>query len=54
MMISHHLCLIVRKAFGKWTMVYDEGFEIELEGVKYFAFSRYGPAKNGGFESYCS
>jgi hypothetical protein len=29
------------KQFGTWTMVYDEGFEITLRDVKYFAFSKY-------------
>jgi hypothetical protein len=28
---------------GKWTMVYDEGFEVQFKGVKYFAFSKYKP-----------
>jgi hypothetical protein len=28
---------------GKWTMVYDEGFEINLNRIKYFAFSKYEP-----------
>ena len=33
-------------------MVYDEGFEVEHNGVKYFAFSKYGP--NGSdYKSYC-
>ena len=26
---------------GSWSMIYDEGFEIKLKGVKYFAFSAY-------------
>ncbi len=26
---------------GKWTMVYDEGFDIQLNGVDYFAFSKF-------------
>ncbi|ETW17330.1 hypothetical protein PFFVO_03762 [Plasmodium falciparum Vietnam Oak-Knoll (FVO)] len=26
---------------GHWTMVYDEGFEIRLNGSKYFAFFKY-------------
>ena len=34
-------------------MVYDEGFEIKLNDVVYFAFSKYGPTANGGYESYC-
>lgn len=34
-------------------MVYDEGFEIKLNDVVYFAFSKYGPTANGGYESFC-
>lgn len=34
-------------------MVYDEGFEIRLDNFKYFAFSKYGPKKNGGWDSFC-
>lgn len=26
---------------GRWTMVYDEGFEMVINGTSYFAFSRY-------------
>ena len=26
---------------GKWTMVYDEGFEVFINEVSYFAFSKY-------------
>ncbi|CAD8136865.1 unnamed protein product [Paramecium octaurelia] len=41
-----------RKTSGQWTMVYDEGFEVEHNGVKYFAFSKYAP--NGSdYKSYC-
>lgn len=31
------------KSIGTWTMVYDEGFEINLKKskTKYFAFSKY-------------
>lgn len=33
-------------------MVYDEGFEVEYNSVKYFAFSKYEP--NGkDYKSYC-
>ena len=28
---------------GRWTMVYDEGFEVELNGTTFFAFSAYAP-----------
>jgi hypothetical protein len=42
---------------GKWTMVYDEGFNIDTEEWTFFAFSKYSPAimKNGkyNFQSYC-
>ena len=41
-------------------MVYDEGFELVANNVKFFAFSKYSPSQNGnndvlswGFESYC-
>lgn len=26
---------------GYWTMVYDEGFEVRIEGLRFFAFSRF-------------
>ncbi len=26
---------------GKWTMVYDEGFEVFIDSLSYFAFSKY-------------
>jgi hypothetical protein len=29
------------KYMGKWTMVYDEGFEIDLDDTNFFAFSKY-------------
>jgi len=42
---------------GNWTMVYDEGFNIDTEEWTFFAFSKYSPAilKNGKFhfQSYC-
>ena len=36
---------------GKWTMVYDEGFNIDTEEWTFFAFSKYSPAimKNGKY-----
>ena len=34
-------------------MVYDEGFEIRLHGVNYFAFSKYDKQENGVVESHC-
>lgn len=33
------------KASGKWTMVYDEGFEIIVDDYSFFAFSKYVPNK---------
>lgn len=38
--------ILCSAAVGKWTMVYDEGFEIQMKGTKYMAFSKYAP--NGG------
>jgi len=42
---------------GKWTMVYDEGFNIDLGDLNFFAFSKYAPSKNSGgktnYVSYC-
>jgi len=26
---------------GKWTMVYDEGFEVRLDNLNFFSFSKY-------------
>lgn len=34
-------------------MVYDEGFEIKLHGISYFAFSKYIKQENGVVESHC-
>ena len=39
---------------GTWTMIYDEGFEIEYDSVKYFAFNKDQRSDNGGYESDCS
>jgi cathepsin C len=36
------------KKSGEWTMVYDEGFEIKLGSMKYFAFSKYEPKGREG------
>eukprot|EP00298_Acanthocystis_sp_HF-20_P010903 c19113_g1_i1.p1 GENE.c19113_g1_i1~~c19113_g1_i1.p1 ORF type:complete len:566 (+),score=247.27 c19113_g1_i1:19-1716(+) len=46
------------KVFGKdqvgsWTMIYDEGFEVTLNNMKYFAFSRYGYESGGSSVSDC-
>lgn len=37
---------------GKWSMVYDEGFEVEVEDVSCFAFSKY-KTNYSGVYSYC-
>ena len=42
-----------KKTMGSWTMVYDEGFEVLYNNVKYFAFSKYEP-QGGGYKSLCS
>lgn len=34
-------------------MVYDEGFDITYQGVKYFAFSKYEPTSRRDATSYC-
>jgi cathepsin C len=41
------------KTTGKWTMVYDEGFDITLGKFTYFAFSKY-QHTNNKYESICS
>lgn len=42
---------------GKWTMIYDEGFNIEFGELNFFAFSKYSPAKSTedghNYHSYC-
>lgn len=38
---------------GKWTMVYDEGFEINFSNVKYFAFSKYQKKGKRDYDSLC-
>jgi len=30
-----------RDQSGTWTMIYDEGFEVNIEGMSYFAFSKF-------------
>jgi len=32
---------------GTWTMVYDEGYEVDLDGMSYFAFSNFTFVKQG-------
>lgn len=46
---------------GTWTMIYDEGFEVQVGGRVYFAYSRYTPNKGtslasdkvAGYTSHC-
>ena len=49
---------------GRWTMVYDEGFEMVINGTSYFAFSKYSyegnsqpkdddDEKSDGYKSQC-
>ena len=46
-----------KKMNGKWTMVYDEGFNIEFGELNFFAFSKYSPAKSPAdshnYHSFC-
>lgn len=30
-----------RDSTGQWTMIYDEGFEVNVDGMSFFAFSRF-------------
>jgi cathepsin C len=39
---------------GDWTMIYDEGFEVHLKGVKYMAFSKYVSDGSYDYKSECS
>ena len=39
--------------YSTWTMIYDEGFEIRHNGVRYFSFSEY-VQTGSGFKSKCS
>lgn len=41
-----------KKLAGKWTMVYDEGFEVDFKEFKCFAFSKYKTNYSGAY-SYC-
>lgn len=36
-----------KEGTGRWTLVYDEGWEIEYNGVKYFHFFKYVKEENG-------
>lgn len=38
---------------GRWTMVYDEGFEIMVRNTKYFAFSKYQHKGRNDYDSLC-
>lgn len=42
-----------KTASGSWTMVYDEGFEITFNNIKYFAFSKYEPNGGRDYRSEC-
>lgn len=39
------------KIIGHWTMVYDEGFEVVVDGWVYFAFNKYHPKKHTSLNS---
>ncbi|KAL4493462.1 hypothetical protein ABPG72_007470 [Tetrahymena utriculariae] len=39
---------------GRWTLVYDEGWEIEYNGVKYTHFFKYAKDSSGEYKSVCS
>jgi len=36
---------------GTWTMVYDEGFEVSVGGVTYFAYNKYSPKTRSSLRS---
>ncbi|KAJ4460289.1 putative Dipeptidyl peptidase 1 [Paratrimastix pyriformis] len=38
---------------GFWTMIYDEGFEVRLEGRSFFGYNLYHKWDNGTVTSYC-
>ena len=38
---------------GTWTMIYDEGFEIDFDNTKFFSFNKY-ISKGSDYESDCS
>lgn len=39
------------KVIGHWTMVYDEGFEVVVDGITFFAFNKYHPKKHTSLNS---
>jgi len=39
------------KVIGHWTMVYDEGFEVIVDGWTYFSFNKYVPKKHTSLNS---
>ena len=39
------------KVIGHWTMVYDEGFEVVVDGMTFFAFNMYHPKKHTSLNS---
>uniref|UniRef100_A0A7S3GGL5 Dipeptidyl peptidase 1 n=2 Tax=Palpitomonas bilix TaxID=652834 RepID=A0A7S3GGL5_9EUKA len=40
-------------AIGTWTMVYDQGFEVNVAGRSFFLFSQYHVGKDGNVSSFC-
>jgi len=41
-----------KEIVGTWTMIYDEGFEVRINKMKFFAFSKY-KQSSGSTKSYC-
>jgi hypothetical protein len=39
------------KTIGHWSMIYDEGFEVVIDGWTYFAFNKYMPKKHTSLNS---
>merc|ERR1711871_147585 len=42
-----------KKQTGTWTMIYDEGFEVELGGAKFFAFHKFSKGDGEKEFSHC-